>query len=490
MPRTPSMALRFSALLSIVVAAAAQAISPAEILSRKSHIVPGPLRVTELTFSVPLDYDDPSAGNITLFGRSASNYEVPIVPSDDEDEGPPLPYMVFLAGGPGFGNGPPQNAPLTSTALERGYQILYLDHRGTGYSTPVSTTMLNQLEGGEDAQVEYLRLMRQDNTVRDCEAVRKALTAGLSENQAKWSIFGQSYGGFISLSYLSFHPEGLREVFLTGGLAPVGRSAEEVYEALYPRVMQRNREYYQKYPEDIQNLRQIASYIESEGGSVELPAGGSLSVPRLMTMGIDFGGAGGFYNVHDTILQMKTSLDQLGFLSRSSLTRMEDFTTFDNNIIYAILHEAIYNDGTGEVSSWASERVARERNLFTWLENNGSVSIDSNEPLLFTGENIFPFHFDTYPELIPLKDVANRLATIDDWSPIYDQEQLARNEVPVYAAVYIDDLYVDYEYSMDTAELVKNTQTWETNEFSHSGLRTNTEAVLTALFGLRDDVRD
>ncbi|GAB7365575.1 hypothetical protein MBLNU230_g6647t1 [Neophaeotheca triangularis] len=485
------MALRLSTLLSTIVAVVAQAIPPAEIVSRETHVVPGPLRVTELTFMVPLDYDNPSAGNITLFGRSASNYEVPIVPSDEEDDGSSLPYMVFLAGGPGFGNPEPQNAPLTSTALERGYQILYLDHRGTGYSTPVSTAMLNQLEGGEDAQVEYLRLMRQDNTVRDCEAVRKALTAGLSETQAKWSIFGQSYGGFISLSYLSFHPEGLRDVYLTGGLAPVGRSAEEVYQALYPRVMKRNKAYYKKFPEDVQNVRQIASHIESEGGAVDLPAGGSLTVPRLMTIGIDFGGAGGFDNVHDTVLEMKKSLDQFGFLSRASLTRMETFTTFDDNIIYAILHEAIYNDGPGEVSNWASDRVAREQNLFTWLDNNGSVSsADASEPLLFAGENIFPFFFDTYPELIPLKNVANRLATIDDWSPIYDQEQLARNEVPVYAAVYLDDLYVDYEYSKDTAKLVKGTQTWETNEFSHSGLRTNTEAVLTALFNLRDDVRD
>ncbi|CAI6339311.1 unnamed protein product [Periconia digitata] len=483
------MPVRLSALLSVGFAVAAAAsnktIAAAEITSRESHILSGPLRVTELTFSVPLNYDDPEGEKITLFGRSVANYEVPIVPSDEEEES--LPYLVMLAGGPGFGNPEPQNAPLTSMALEQGYQVLYLDHRGTGLSTPVSTNMLKE-RGGEDAQVDYLRLMRQDNTVNDCEAVRKALNEGMSENKAKWSIFGQSYGGFVALSYLSFHPEGLREVFLTGGLAPVGKTAEQVYQGLYPRVMKQNSIFYKKYPEDVANVRQIAGFIEKQGGSVDLPAGGSLTVPRLMTMGIDFGGAGGFENVHATIKKMKMSLDQFGFLTRASLTPMETFTTYDDNIIYAIIHEAIYCDGPNDASNWASDRVARDQNLFSWLSSNGSVSTNSSEPLLFAGENIFPFFFDTYPELIPLKGVANKLAAIDDWTPIYDEEQLGKNDVPVYAVSYIDDLYVDYEYAKDTAKLLKNVKTWETNGITHSGLRTNTEEVLTALWKLRNDV--
>lgn len=485
------VAMRLSALLSVVTAAVtAETIPAAELVSNRAHIVPGPLRVTELTFRVPLDYDDADGEKITLFGRSVTPYEIPIAPSDSDEEASPLPYMVYLEGGPGFGNREPQDHPLTSTALERGYQVLYLDHRGTGYSSPVSTKMLNQLVGGEDAQVDYLRLMRQDNTVRDCESVRKALTKGMSDNQSKWSIFGQSYGGFVSLSYLSLHPQGLREVFLTGGLAPVGKSADQVYESLYPRVMKRNAAYYKKFPEDIKNVRQVASYIEEQGGSVDLPAGGSLTVPRLMTIGIDFGGAGGFDSVHTIIMNLKMSLDQFGFLSRASLAPMETFTAFDTNIIYAILHEAIYCNGPNDVSNWASDRVARELNLFSWLSSNGSVPSNSSEPLLFAGENIFPFFFDTYPELIPLKSVANKLAAVDDWTYIYDQEQLAKNDVPVYAAVYIDDLYVDYEYSKDTARLVKGTKTWETNAYYHSGLRTNTEEVLGALFNLRDNVID
>lgn len=496
MPGLTTVATRLTALLSLAaVAFAADDISAAKIASKKANILPGPLKVTELTFTVPLDYDDPEGETITLFGRTVVDYEVPLVkPDEDEDdevELSDLPYMVYLTGGPGFGAPEPQNFPLTGPALERGYQVLYLDHRGTGYSTPVSARMLQELDD-EDAQVDYLRLMRQDNTVRDCEAVRKALNKDKSGNAAKWAILGQSYGGFISLSYLSLHPEGLSEVFLTGGLAPVGKTAEQVYQSLYPRVMKRNKAYYKKFPEDVANVHQIADFIEEEGGAVELPAGGSLTIPRLMTMGIDFGGSGGFDSVHSVILKMKTSLDTVGFLTRSSLTPIEGFSGYDDNIIYAILHEAIYNNGPNDTSNWASDRVAREQNLFSWLpsSSNGTTERNTSEPLLFAGENIFPFFFDTHPELIPLKGVANKLAEIDDWTYIYDKEQLAKNEVPVYAATYVDDLYVDYEFSKDTAKLVKGTQSWETNAIPHSGLRSDSAAVLGALFNMRDNVMD
>jgi len=65
--------------------------------------------------------------------------------------------------------------------------------------------------------------------VRDCEAIRKLLLGSREkEEDRKWSLLGQSFGGFISLSYLSFYPEGLKEVFLTGGLAPVTQSVPDL----------------------------------------------------------------------------------------------------------------------------------------------------------------------------------------------------------------------------------------------------------------------
>src|SRR5438105_2345350 len=88
-----------------------------------------------------------------------------------------------------------------------------LDQRGTGRSTPVGA-----LSGmTADEQAEYLTHFRADSIVRDAELIRGEL--GLD----RWSVLGQSFGGFCTLTYLSIAPEGLREAFFTGG---VPRSAD------------------------------------------------------------------------------------------------------------------------------------------------------------------------------------------------------------------------------------------------------------------------
>lgn len=67
--------------------------------------------------------------------------------------------------------------------------------------------------------------------VRDCEYIRSNLLSHKKDApERKWSLLGQSFGGFIALNYLSFFPEGLKEVFLTGGLAPIVEHPDPVYE--------------------------------------------------------------------------------------------------------------------------------------------------------------------------------------------------------------------------------------------------------------------
>lgn len=84
------------------------------------------------------------------------------------------------------------------------------------------------------AAAEYLSYFRADNSVRDFEAVRRCLTAELElDEDRKWSILGQSYGGFMATTYLSFYPEGLREAFICGGVPPVESTPAEVYTKLY-----------------------------------------------------------------------------------------------------------------------------------------------------------------------------------------------------------------------------------------------------------------
>ena len=250
--------------------------------------------VAELLFEVPLDYSKPAGEKLQLFGRAAAKYERPIVtaispPSDDpavQDfvQAFSKPWLVYLEGGPGVGNREPQDIPLTRFALARGYQMLYLDYRGTGSSTPVNAHSLSRL-GNAQAQADYLKHFRADNIVRDCEAVRLCLTANLSPEKRQWSVLGQSFGGFVSLTYLSKSPHGLREVFITGGLAPLDKTAEEVYRATFKKAIERNTAYFTKYPEDEETLRRLSDFFEKQDGhAIPLPSGGKLTLQRILIL--------------------------------------------------------------------------------------------------------------------------------------------------------------------------------------------------------------
>lgn len=118
--------------------------------------------------------------------------------------------------------------------------MLLLDQRGTGHSSPISAEALAQLTAPQ--QAEYLGHFRADSIVRDAEYIREVLSPG------RRSLLGQSFGGFCSLTYLSLFPDSLHEVYLTGGVAPIGRRADEVYRATYQRVADKNRAFFARFP--------------------------------------------------------------------------------------------------------------------------------------------------------------------------------------------------------------------------------------------------
>ena len=98
--------------------------------------------------------------------------------------------------------------------------------------------------------------------------------------------------------------------------------------------------------------------------------------------------------------------------------------------------------------------------------------------------------FESYGELSQIKDAAELLASTKDWPQIYDEEQLARNEVPVYAASYIDDMYVHFEHASRTAAKIKGVKQFITNTMYHDALRSRSDELMRQLFALRDDSFD
>jgi pimeloyl-ACP methyl ester carboxylesterase len=169
-----------------------------------TYRVPGAV-LTEREHTVPLDHARTEGPTITVFTREVA-----------APDGLDRPYLVFLQGGPGFEATRPTSPPTgwMKQALKE-YRVLLLDQRGTGRSTPVGS----QIPGDTaEAQAEYLTHFRADSIVRDAESIRHELGV------ERWSILGQSFGGFTSMTYLSIAPEGLREAIITGGTdRPPGR---------------------------------------------------------------------------------------------------------------------------------------------------------------------------------------------------------------------------------------------------------------------------
>lgn len=98
--------------------------------------------------------------------------------------------------------------------------------------------------------------------------------------------------------------------------------------------------------------------------------------------------------------------------------------------------------------------------------------------------------FEDYSELRKVQDVAERVAADPDWPALFDEDQLAKNEVPVYAAAYVEDMYVPYELSAETASKIKGCKMFSTNVMYHNAVSQKMDEVVRQLFALRDDVLD
>jgi pimeloyl-ACP methyl ester carboxylesterase len=364
---------------------------------------------------------------------------------------------VFLQGGPGGKSPRPVNRSGWIDVAMRTHRVVLLDQRGTGRSTPVTAAITRDRTAQEVA--DYLSLFRADSIVADAEILRRALIGA-----RRWDSLGQSYGGFVTLAYLSQAPEGLDHCYVTGGIPGLSATAEDVYAITFPRAATRTLEYYARYPEDQAAVERLVDHLS--GHDVVLPDGDVLTPHRLRSLGKAFGMSDGFASVH-WLLDEAWAGDEL---HPSFLYEVESRTGFVDNVLYP-LQEYCY--AAGGATGWAAQREYDRRPEF---------AADAR-PVLLTAEMMFPWMFREIRSLRPFAAVADILAAKDDWSPLYDTDRLAGNEVPLYAAVYYDDLYVDSGLQLQTLAQIGNTRGWVTNEHEHDGLR-NAPAVLERLFDM------
>ncbi|KAJ7037258.1 alpha/beta-hydrolase [Mycena alexandri] len=447
-------------------------------MDQETYTLTGAIKVVERFFTLPLDYSDPQGKKIRVFARNL----IPTQKAKTEEEQNKLPYMLYLQGGPGFECELEGILQISSVIHEQGYQTLWLDSRGTGLSTPFSAELV---EGLADSEVfEYLKHFRADNIVRDCEAIREILIGHNTDIEArKWTILGQSFGGFCALTYLSFFSKGLKEVFLTAGLTPLVDHPEPVFECLMKKVIERNKVYYQKYPLDVQRVRTILQHLEAN--QVLLPNGGTLSPSRWLQLGIDFGMHGGIDRVHQLVLRAANDLELFKKLSYRLLHKIEAKQECDSNPFYAILHEVIYCQG--KAANWACSRVLSKYPQFLWASMKDQAA---DCPVYFTGEMVFPEMLDEFSNLKALKNVGNMIATYDSWPPLYDIGKLEQNTVKVTSATYFDDMYVDFERAQETAVKIGNIEQYISNQHMHSAIRKDPSTVLATLFKISKREKD
>jgi hypothetical protein len=344
--------------------------------------------------------------------------------------------------------------------------VLLLDQRGTGRSSKVTARSLAPL-GSAAKQAEYLARFRADSIVLDAELIRRELTGG-----EPWSVLGQSFGGFCTVTYLSFAPHGMREALITGGLPGLGATAEDVYRITYQICAARNAAHYERYPGDVEAARRIAEYLASH--QVTLPGGAPLTVEGFQAIGGLLGSSTGSHELH---YLLEDPFDADGGLSDAFLWDLAGRSGFAGAPLYAVLHEACY--AQGEATRWAAQRVRAEFPGF-----DAAAALDSGAPVLFTGEMVYPWMTERDPALRPLREAAEILANRDGWPPLYDPARLAANDVPAAAAVYYNDMYVPQQLSVRTAAAIRGLRPWVTSEYEHDGLRVSGGRVLDRLIAM------
>jgi proline iminopeptidase len=423
------------------------------------YTMPG-LHVRDHEVAVPLDWSAPDDGpSITVFARE-------LVAAHRRHE--ELPLILFLQGGPGGKSPRPLDASGWLGVLLERYRVVLLDQRGTGRSTRVDAARMASFPSGEEG-ADHLARFRADSIVRDAEHLRRTVFGG-----RRWTTFGQSYGGWITLEYLSTAPEGLAASMVTGGLPSLRPDAADLYRRTYPRALAKSLGYEQRYPEDTAVIARIADLLTD--GDVRLPDGDRLTVRRLQFLGgARFGMQHGFEELH---WLLDTAFGSNGGLSDAFLASAMTATSFSDNPLWAALQEAAeYTDDTSGATRWAAQAEHGRHPEFA----------EEARPLRFTGEMFYPWMFEEIRLLKPFGPAVEVLQQRTDWPARYDPARLAANEVPVVAAVYFDDLYVDPDLQLQTAGEVANLTTWVTDEWEHDGIGASGGEVVRHLQRLLDD---
>ena len=159
---------------------------------------------------------------------------------------------------------------------------------------------------------------------------------------------------------------------------------------------------------------------------MRLPSGDRLTARRFRQLGMWLGDSAGWELLHHVI--------ELPFGSPAFLYDTEAGSRWGRNPIYATLHESSYADGFP--TRWSAARV-----LPAEVEARGLLHGRARLPVDVGG--LRP------PAAAP---AAAEILAEHAWPKLYDADRLRHNDVPVAATIYVNDLYVERDFAMETAQ--------------------------------------
>ena len=239
------------------------------------------------------------------------------------------------------------------------------------------------------------------------------------------------------------------------------RTPDEVYALCYDKMRTASERYYRRFPEHRDRMRRLVD--RADAGGIVLPGGEVVSPSRLRSAGSALGTNDGWQTLWQLLEQ-----DPATNAFRYDLADAMPFG--GRNPLYYVFHESSY--ASGHATRWSAERV--------------EPADFAEDVTLFTGEHIRREWSETVPAFQPWRDVALVLAE-HEWPTIYDPAAIAASGARGAASVYVNDVYVPVEFSLETAELMPDVRLWITNEHEHNGLRAG--PVLERLIDLAHDRR-
>ena len=414
----------------------------------------------------------------------------------------------------------------------KSYNLILMDQRGTGKSSPLSCAGLEQwlAKHGTDFVADFMTCFRADSIVRDAEVVRKQLLG-----DQPWSVLGQSFGGFCAVHYLS-HVSGaltaalpdtpcpLKQVFITGGLpciTPAPHNARDVYRTCMRRVTTASKRFFELYPVNKERVRALARALDTSAdggeGTADTPLskdsrflalcdGSRFTMRRLATCGLVLGLSTGPAALdalleaaftcreaapsdtpgapHTVEASVQHAFDVLGdsrgcrgegaaALEVVDLKHNAAFASRfrdSNGMVANVMYWLMHESiyAQGSATAWAAQAVVEEH------EAEHGVTARSFQ---FYGEMVFPWMAEDYPEFAPLAELAGALARRCDWPALYDAQALQGSKVPLVATVYTKDAFVPVETSTETAAHIGQCTVVENSSDQHDGLHVNSAAV-------------